>query len=499
MTWASLHDSSFVGADGAIAADQYQYMAWITDEARNFLASNLFQLEPNVHVFLHPMYVVSAGLWRLGVPVSIAYLAWKPVAVLGLFTGFAAYVRRLLPAAGWGRPSAIFLALFYSPPVLALWPIANLPGRHTLDAVALYTLEIMSAFNLNGYMETALALGLLALFFLGAERVIDDHPGSAKSRRVLVVVLTAAAGGAISWLHPWQGVVLLLVLTGTAAWGFSLHKVARLAPLAAIAVIPIGYYYWLSHTFPAWQAAQKVTTVPLPPGKAIAVALAPLIVLALIAARPPRLDTQERILVLWPLAALVSCYALPLPFAQHALEGATLPLSILAVRGASRLLRSLPGGSVVRVGAPLMGLALCSVPYAVLNATVYPELAAVQTYSIRSNELAALTYVAHQTPGGGILARPRLGMTIPALTGHQTWVGHPTWTPDYNSRAKLANDLFDGHLAAADATSAVLATGARFVVLDCASDARLVDQLAPLASRTTRFGCALLIEVSPQR
>ena len=33
------------------------------------------------HDYLHPMYLISGLLWRLGVSVQVAYLIWKPVAI----------------------------------------------------------------------------------------------------------------------------------------------------------------------------------------------------------------------------------------------------------------------------------------------------------------------------------------------------------------------------------------------------------------------------------
>ncbi len=70
------------------------------------------------------------------------------------------------------------------------------------------------------------------------------------------------------------------------------------------------------------------------------------------------------------------------------------------------------------------------------------------------------------------------------------WVGHGYWSPDYPSRARLVDRLFDGHMAPAGARAFVRATGAGLLVSDCAHPARLGRTLAPLLAGSFRFGCA---------
>src|SRR5947209_17817972 len=50
------------GADGTIAADQLQYLAWVRDASSHGLAGDLFTLPPSAHVFLHPLFTLSGLL-----------------------------------------------------------------------------------------------------------------------------------------------------------------------------------------------------------------------------------------------------------------------------------------------------------------------------------------------------------------------------------------------------------------------------------------------------
>jgi hypothetical protein len=43
------------------------------------LISNQFDLRSDPHLFLHPVFALSALAWRLGLSLQVAFLAWQPV------------------------------------------------------------------------------------------------------------------------------------------------------------------------------------------------------------------------------------------------------------------------------------------------------------------------------------------------------------------------------------------------------------------------------------
>src|SRR5919201_7129324 len=97
---------SITGATGIFPADQLQYLAWIRDAGEHGLAASRFDLVSAKHVLLDPLFEGSALAWRIGLPIQAAYLLWLPVAVLVLFGGFRAYVRRTLPDSAIDRAIA---------------------------------------------------------------------------------------------------------------------------------------------------------------------------------------------------------------------------------------------------------------------------------------------------------------------------------------------------------------------------------------------------------
>src|SRR5436305_690888 len=88
---SSSHGLVFAGSDSPFPGDQFQYEAWIRQLGKGVLAANLLDTARLHHVFLHPMFLLSGLAWRAGLDINVAFLLWKPVAVIAVFLGFRAY------------------------------------------------------------------------------------------------------------------------------------------------------------------------------------------------------------------------------------------------------------------------------------------------------------------------------------------------------------------------------------------------------------------------
>jgi hypothetical protein len=97
-----------------------------------------------------------------------------------------------------------------------------------------------------------------------------------------------------------------------------------------------------------------------------------------------------------------------------------------------------------------------------------------------------------------VLGPTYASLLVPARTGRETYVGPFSWTPDWERRATLSNDLFEGRLTGAEARRFVVSTRARWLFADCRPLAlpQLERSIAPLLARPPqRFGCATLYEL----
>jgi hypothetical protein len=480
-----------IGADGVLGADQLQYLAWARDAGAHGLASDLFTLAPSGHVYLEPLFTITGALRRLGLSLQLAYLLWKPVAAVALFAAAVAWARRAFAARLAARAAVVALALFMYLPLAALFSWANSgPGPFRFQ-LYLLAYELLGANKLWGYVPSALGLALVPVALLAVERAVDParggrHPAhgpGAPGVRPGPLVIAALSCALASWLHPWQGVTLILIFAGLAAWRRC--DLLALSVPAIGAALPLGYYYLLSHTDPAWTLAAHYEVISRLPPLVLLAGLGPVAVVAGLGLRRPGDQLFEQVLLLWIVASFVTYFAND-AFAPHALQGLSFPLAVLMVRGWRRL--RLP---------PVLGavaLALVTIPGLAYDARKFVNTARnskLVQYYLPPSDAQALDWVSAHAPPGGVLAPTPFAIVVPSQTGRNVWVGHGYWSRDYRARALQVNAFFRGHVhPAAAARSFVRGTGATILISDCAHHADLTRPLRPLLSSVHRFGCA---------
>lgn len=476
------------GADGLLAADQLQYLAWIRESSEHVLAGNRFDLAPGPRTFLHPGFGVSALLHAvLGISIPLSYLLWKPVAVVLVFAGTLRYVRRLLPAGGQRR-AALVLALFAVMPASALvawtgW--GGRPRRYTFDFISG---EMWTGQYLWGYLMTGIAVALMPIALLALERRRDG--GGPRP-----LWLAAGAALLVSWLQPWQGATLALIVVGVEAVRYRRTRarppLGDLGAVLAAIALPAIYYLALSHFDDAWRLAGEANRAGAMPAWrwpwwAMALTLAPLAAPAALAYRLPAATWQELAVRIWPFAALAVYLSPAGTFPYHSFQGLTIPLAILAVQGAATAWRRphpLPVAAV---------LAVMTVP-GIAHKT---EVAANSIHTggdpffVFPDEVRALRWLERDRRPGGVLGPSYAGYMLPYRTGRETYVGAYSWTPDWDRRQRRANDLFEGRLTGAPAIAFVRSTRARFLFADCRPLTDVTETIRPLLERVVRFGCA---------
>lgn len=492
------HGGVLTGVNGGDYFDQFQYLAWIRDEGSHLLASNLWVTGSTPHDYLHPMYLISGLLWRLGLNIQLAYILWKPVAVLVLFLGFAVYVRETVEGGRWARMAAVALALFYVTPLLPFddW-------LHYLSAGQNYRLVIAvndpdAVLNLWGLEHTAIAMGLMPVFLLAGERALR---GGAPRQRIWLIT-ASVAGMLVSWLHPWQGAILLGILVGLFVVRGPRRRYLRLTVPVCATLAPLVYGLVLSRTDASWHAFEVGSTqgVLLPPLWMLIAAFAPIGVFSVLGLRRPASD-RDWMLLLWiPVTAMV--YVVIPQFPPHALCGISLPLAVLAVAGWRRAVARLRPPRAASAIVAVVAVLLLTVPYLVDPLSKVPNnfahspigAASREMYELTDAQSAALRFLDHDPRSGAVLAPWFLSLSVPAFTDRRVFVGHLQWEP----QGVLAQDqAFFGdpkHLpSAATRRSILAATKARFVVAACDSPS-LESALAPVARAVARFGCVTVYE-----
>ncbi len=481
-----------IGADGVLGADQLQYLAWARDaSAHSGLASDLFSLSPSGHVYLEPLFAVAGALYSLGVSLPVAYLVVKPLAILILFGGCVAWARRLFSGRPAAAAAAVALSLFLCTPVAALLSWTHLASGSGSFRFSLFLLgdELLAADKLWGYVPSAIGLALVPVALLAAERALDPDPGQAARRRArrgapapAPLIAAAVAALVASWLHPWQGITLVVIFVGLAMVR-RLRQWPAFAVVAIAAALPLLYYFWLSHSDPAWKLAARYEVISRFGPLVLLAGLGPLALVAALGVRRPDGVMIEQALLLWIGACFVA-YFVNDSFAPHALQGLSLPLAVLMVRGWRRLRLPAVAGAVA--------VGLVTIPGLAFNARKFVRTAdsRLVQYYLPQGDAAALDWVARGTPPGGVLAPTPFAAVVPSQTGRAVWVGHGYWSRDYPARAREVDRLFGGRMSPAVARRFVAGTGAAVLVSDCRHQADLARKLGPAVRSVHRFGCA---------
>ncbi len=470
----------WTGTDGVYIVDQMQYLAWIQSASHEFLVSNLFVLHSTPADYFQPAVLISGGLTALGMPSWLALLLWKPVAVLAFFFGVRAYARRSLEGV-WPRRTALVLALFF--------------GSFTL----VYGSWSVLGDLFPGFLTWGYVFGVLALAAMVWALVAYEHARSTGRRLWLPGLL----GGLASLLHPWNGELLValvvaaeLVMLAGRRYG---REQIRLTAATLIGTgVPLLYYAILGKADIYWKLAQLASKHVFS-FWSIALACVPLLLPAMIAYAKRPTTFLAAATRTWPLGAFAifllsgtSLGATPL----HAFQGITVPLAVLAVEGLQMLGWSrLP--RPILIGAVLV--ALFTIPTTVKELSIAHSLAAPTRGNanfIEGDERTALDYLADLKEPGSVIAQPYLGAAVPGRTGRHTYVGNCLWSePDCPGRAQESRALFRGKLSPAAARSFVRASGARFVLADCTTQADMRTLLGPLIRSAQGFGCAAVYEV----
>jgi hypothetical protein len=517
LLWRTLRtDLTWTGTDGLNVLDQMQYVGWIRQSSETLLVANLYRLEDTPASFLHPGVVLSGLLVRLGVAPWLAYLLWKPVAVIALFATARAYVRSAL-ADTLGRRCALVLALFMLAPAGAIatsagedigsWFVGAGDPDISFHVTYFETTaqDMWPIFQLWGYPFAVIALAAHVAAVLAY--VADRERGRAGLR-------AGALGLLAAWLQPWQGVILAGTLFGTelvlwrAGGPDRGHRARLLALSVGATALPLLYYAALGRWDENWRIAHDANTLDGGwPWWTIALSLAPLAIPALLAYRRRPAGAFGVAVRMWPPVAIAAYVFIASTnigtFPLHALWGLSVPLAVLAVGGVQGL-RLRPRRPALLAG---LVVALLTVPAGVWElqraaGSIEPSA----PWYLTPGERAALDHVEHRPGSGGVLAAWPMGLQIPAETGRPTWVGALSWTPDYLARAALTDRLYgvteDGKLrptgpamTAREARRFVRSTGARFVVRNCSDPRDLRPFLVPIARSVRYFDCAIVYEL----
>jgi len=526
VAWHVVFDGlTWTGTFGYVF-DSMQYLAWTREMGEHVFSANMFSLDPPVRNYINPGLKISGVLYWLGVPPPWAYGIWVPLGIVSLIYAVTKLTRNM-SLSGWAAIAAIAIALLYKLPAGPF--VKSIVPKSNWNATVYAGYDTWPSFWSWGYSLTAIAVSLLCAGVMVYER--ERNRGKAISVPLAAIALVT------SWLQPWQGALLLgMVVLGELLALRALEpdnrfpkrpRLTLVITTCVAGVLPLAYYAVMGAIDDSWringlQANRYLQGVSW---------WTPLLVLfpLLIAAIPEFLRRPQRIseimIRLWPPLAIAQMLVIAATgvgnTAQHALKGVSIPLAILAVKGVSpwfgRLTPRLAGALGV---AAILALTIPGAWYQLKDQSHEMTWPGNGGYYIRQSDQEALDFLAASPQKGGVVASSLIGSMVPWQTGRQTWVGHETWTPRFQSRSYFMEVLLGGGIPywnpPGNPAAVVGWSGAKWLVDDCFhSRARklhiaavrkkngvildeLSTQLKSVTAATHRFGCATVYELKPK-
>ena len=232
-----VHGRIWTGTEAVYQEDGMQSMMWIEGILKHGASPDLYVLGRTPADFFQPLLAISAGVAALGVAPYLALLLWKPVAIVAIFFAVRAYVHRTVHGL-WARRAALTLALLFG------W------GAVIGDS--------WIVFWSWGYPFAliALACAIGALLAYARDRVAGR-----------VGLLAPLLGALASWLHPWQGETLIVILVGSELVLLARRErvpVAALALTVALTAMPLVYFAALVHFDAVWQREREAALSTYP-------------------------------------------------------------------------------------------------------------------------------------------------------------------------------------------------------------------------------------------
>lgn len=341
------------------------------------------------------------------------------------------------------------------------------PGFPTMPEAFFFTSALVYPLN-------AVSYGLLAWMAGNVLRVLQSEGESCSGAGWQLLV----GGLLLSNIHtydalPFLGLLVLCLLLFWKRCGGG-----RLAPLGLAflgLIIPVLYQVLVFRD--SLEFREKALTLTLAPAPWHVVAtLAPLLLLAAWSWSKNRGSYSVQFMALWAAVVLVCIYTPGLSFARKMLEGAHIPLCMLAAVGLSGLLRG-PAPQWV----PRLAVAVClvlpgaSAGYFTLwclqnaaenNSSRFQVL--MPPLYLAEEEWAALQFVDEQAAGDArvvTLCLPFVGSYGPRTTGSTFYLSHWAETLRFEAKVPRVASFYRGGMSASEAQKFLTETGCRFVLL----------------------------------
>jgi hypothetical protein len=324
---------------------------------------------------------------------------------------------------------------------MIFWPLLLLMGREPID---MWVPEANTFSTLLGVPHFALSVSLM-LITLGGLVV------AFRSGRWRPVWAAALACFALSWIHPFDTLIIGAVLATYLAWHtverrrIPWREVGQVTPCFALS-LPVVLYLQFgviapNPVFRAW-LDQGITRLPSLLATLFGFGL--LAVLASIGAwRTVRYRQIDPLPLCW-VGAVVVLLLLPTNVQRRFLEGIHIPLCILAAVGWPVVWQIVQGQGILKSSLRILLLVgLLSSTLVVWGAATANGLSHTNPYFLYRYETEAFDWLeAHSDSDDTVLSSAQTGIYIPAWAGNRVFIGHWDQTIYLTEKEELLEGIF---------------------------------------------------------
>lgn len=463
--------------------DSCVYLSWMQQASQGTLrAYNLFTTDPQGGMLLNPFFLLLGQIGKVtGIPlIGVYHAARFLLGVLFFYTlwWFTAFIttdvllrRRML----------LFVAFSSGLGWFPLWwdtaPLNTPVDTWQPEAITFLSLLLSPLFIFSLCLQVA----ILGLLYRSASRV--DYRSA---------VLAGVSGFVLGLTHSYD------VLSLSAVWGtyllFRTFQERRIPPNTWISTLVAGaltapavlYIYLQYRTEAVFRARADVATLS-PPLQWVILGYGCTLLLAVLGARvtltsssPPSPGSVIKarqahsicpkaalLLVIWMVINVLVAYTPGLAFQRKMLQGAHIPIALLAAIGSSHcVIPRLPASlatSPVTMPALLLFLAMTNLRFVsreITNYAINRSQTGQHRTSLQPGEIQALNWIRRHTPPNSNvqplpwviqftqqdrIRRAPYDMTVacltPGATGRKVYCGHWGETPDYGTRLLEVSSL----------------------------------------------------------
>lgn len=411
----------FLGRRVVNSQDVYTYLAFIEQakQGKNLFA-NLYTTEKQVERLFRPSYLLIGKTAKLlGLSSIAAYHFFRIILNLIFFYVLYKFLANFF-AEKWKKLFAFIIVLSSS-------GLGYLLGKWAVNSVDLWVPEAITFMSLAEAPHFILSQILMILFFFNF----------LKKRYFLSGIFIFL----LSFEHPYNLVPMLFTIVTFLLWkrGFSLSTLW----IFIFSGLGLGYQLLELITNPVLKtwSAQNILLSPDPVNYFVGFGL--LIFLALIGGENYLQDDKEEksLIIVWFAASLILPF-FPVNFQRRFIEGAHIPLAILASEGLFFLVNKQAKTSrLIFIGITIFILALSSISLVIRDIKdISKESTAGYYYFILKEEKTALSWLKENSKiDDGIMANWFYGNIIPGLTGRRVYLGHKIQTPDFDKKVEQIN------------------------------------------------------------